>query len=76
MWRLIVSIPDLCPLSYSVDMNMFARFDETPTMTVQVFEGTKRYERTHALTDGRTENVKTVYPPQKHSLRGYNEESF
>ena len=38
-------------------MNMFARFDENPAMTLQDIKETK-------LTDGRTDNVKTVYPPQ------------
>ena len=41
-------------------MNMFARFDENPEMTLQDIKETKRYRR----TDGRTDNVKTVYPPQ------------
>ena len=41
-------------------MNMFARFDENPAMTLQDIEETKRYGR----TDGSTDNVKTVYPPQ------------
>ena len=45
-------------------MNMFARFDENPAMTLQVIEETKRYGRTDARTDGRTDNVKTVYPLQ------------
>ena len=36
---------------------MFARFDENPTMTLQDIKETKRYGR-------RTDNVKTVYPPQ------------
>ena len=45
-------------------MNMFARFDENPAMTLQDIKETKRYGRTHARTDGRTHNVKTVYPPQ------------
>ena len=39
-------------------MNMFARFDENPAMTLRVIKETKRYGR----TDGRTDNVKTVYP--------------
>ena len=39
-------------------MNMFARFDENPAMTLQVIKKTKRYGRTDALTH----NVKTVYP--------------
>ena len=57
-------------------MNMFARFDENPAMTLQVIKETKRYGRTdgrtdgrmhgrtEARTDGRTDNVKTVYPLQ------------
>ena len=45
-------------------MNMFARFDENPAITVQDIKETKRYGRTDARTDGRTDNVKTVYPPQ------------
>ena len=43
-------------------MNMFARFDENPAMTLQVIKETKRYERTDART--RTDNVKTVYSLQ------------
>ena len=49
-------------------MNMFARFDENPAMTLQVIKETKRYGRTDGRTDtrthGRTDNVKTVYPLQ------------
>ena len=49
-------------------MNMFARFDENPAMTLQDIKETKHYGRTHARTDahtgGRTDNMKTVYPPQ------------
>ena len=41
-------------------MNMFARFDENPAMTLRVIKETKRYGRTHTRTD----NMKTVYPPQ------------
>ena len=41
-------------------MNMFARFDENPAMTLRVIKETKRYGRTDAPTD----NVKTVYPLQ------------
>ena len=40
-------------------MNMFARFDENPAMTLRVIKETKRYGRTdgrtHARTDGRTD---------------------
>ena len=45
-------------------MNMFARFDENPAMTLQVIKETKRYGRTDTRTHGRTDNVKTVYPLQ------------
>ena len=49
-------------------MNMFARFNENPAMTLQDIKETKRYGRTdgrtHVRTDGRTDNVKTVYPLQ------------
>ena len=45
-------------------MNMFARFDENPAMTLRVIKETKRYGRTDAWTHGRTDNVKTVYPLQ------------
>ena len=41
-------------------MNMFARFDENPAMNLQDIKATKRYGR----TDGRTDNMKTVYPLQ------------
>ena len=43
-------------------MNMFARFDENPAMTLRVIKETKRYGRTDARTDARRDNVKTVYP--------------
>ena len=45
-------------------MNMFARFNENPAMILQDIKETKRYGRTDARTDGRTDNVKTVYPLQ------------
>ena len=35
-------------------MNMFARSDENPAMTLRVIKETKRYGRTDAHTDGRT----------------------
>ena len=45
-------------------MNMFARFNKNPEMILQDIKKTKRYGRTDARTDGRTDNVKTVYPLQ------------
>ena len=50
-------------------MNMFARFDEIPAMTLQDIKETKRYGR----TDGCTDNVKTVYPTTNKVCGGYNE---
>ena len=44
-------------------MNMFARFDENPAMTLQDIKETKRYGRT---------DVKTVYPPQTKFAGGIN----
>ena len=44
-------------------MNMFARFDENPAMTLQDIKKNKTL-RTDGRTDGCTDNVKTVYPPQ------------
>ena len=45
----------ICP----VDMNVCARFDEIPSITLKDIKKTKRYGRTHRRMD----NVKTVYPP-------------
>ena len=52
-------------------MNMFARFDENPAMTLRVIKETKRYGRTHARTD----NVKTVYPLPTNFAGGINNEN-
>ena len=43
-------------------MNIFAKFDENPAITLQVIKKTKRYGRTDARTDdgrmdGRTDNM-------------------
>ena len=37
-------------------MNMFARFNENPTMPLQDIKETKRYGRTEARMDGQHEN--------------------
>ena len=42
-------------------MNMFARFDEIPAMTLQDI---KKKNIMDGRTDAQTDNVKTVYPPQ------------
>ena len=56
-------------------MNVFAKFDEIPSMTLQDIKETKRYGhtfvRSFVRTDGRTD-VKTVYPPTNTVCGGYN----
>ena len=49
-------------------MNMFARFNENPAMTLQDIKETKRYGRTDARTHART--TRKQYTPYKQSLRG------
>ena len=48
-------------------MNVFAKFDEILSMTLQDIKETKRhghtFVRSFGRTNGRTDNVKTVYPP-------------
>ena len=44
-------------------MNGFANFDEIPSMILEVIKKTKRYGHTVSRTVGRSDNVKTVYPP-------------
>ena len=62
-------------------MNMFARFDENPAMTIQDIKETKRYGRTDTQTDARTDGQRENSIPttnkvcegyNKQSLRGYN----
>ena len=48
-------------------MNVFAKFDENPLMILQDIKEPKRYGHTH----GRTDNVKTVYPPTNTVCGGY-----
>ena len=50
-------------------MNMFARFDENPAMTLRVIKETKRYGRTDARTHGQRENS---IPPTNKVCGGYN----
>ena len=47
-----------------VYINMFAKFDEIPAMTLQDIKESKRYRPTDAWTHTWTDNVKTVYPLQ------------
>ena len=53
----------ICP----VDMNVYARFDEIPSITLKDIKKTKRYVRTDRRMDGQRENS---IPAHKHSLRG------
>ena len=50
-------------------MNVFAKFDEIPSMILQDIKETKRYGH----TVGRSDNVKTVYPPTNTVCGGYNQ---
>ena len=50
-------------------MNMFARFDENPAMTLRVIKETKRYRRTDGRTHGQRENS---IPPTNKVCGGYN----
>ena len=49
-------------------MNMFARFDEYPAVTLQDVKETKRYGRIDRRTDGQRENSK---PTTNKVCRGY-----
>ena len=56
-------------------MNVFAKFGEIPSWTLQDIKETKRFGHTFVpsdgRTDGRTDNVKTVYPPTNIVCGGY-----
>ena len=52
-------------------MNMFARFDENPATTLQDIKKNKTL-RMDGRMHGRTDNVKTVYPPQTKFAGGIN----
>ena len=53
-------------------MNVFAKFDEIPSMILQDIKETKRYGHTVGRSFGRTDNVKTVYPPTNIVCGGLN----
>ena len=58
-------------------MNMFARFDENPAMTLRVIKETKRYGRTDARTHGRTDGQReNSIPPTNKVCGGYNKCEF
>ena len=53
-------------------MNMFARFNENPAMTLQDIKETKRYGRTDARTDARTDGQReNSIPPTNKVCGGY-----
>ena len=58
-------------------MNVFAKFDKIPSMILEVIKETKRYGHTFGRTVvrsfGRSDNVKTVYPPTNTVCGGYNQ---
>ena len=53
-------------------MKVFAKFDEIPSMILEVIKETKRYGHTFGRTVVRSDNVKTVYPPTNTVCGGYN----
>ena len=56
-------------------MKVFAKFDEIPSMILEVIKETKHYKHTVGRSDGRTvwwmDIVKTVYPPTNTGGGGY-----
>ena len=53
-------------------MNVFAKFDEIPSVILQDIKETKRYGHTFVRSLGRMNNVKTVYTPTNTVCDGYN----
>ena len=57
-------------------MNVFAKFDEFPSKTLQDIKETKLHGDTFLRSIVRTDNVKTVYPPTNTVCGGYNLVTF
>ena len=61
-------------------MNVLAKFDEIPSMILQDIKVTKRhghtFGRSFVRSDGRRDNVKTVYPPTNTVCGGINMEEY
>ena len=58
-------------------MNMFARFDENPAMTIQDIKDTKRYGQTDTRTDARTHGQRENSIPNTNKVcGGYNNSNF
>ena len=56
-------------------MNVFAKFDEIPSMILQDIWETKRFGHTVGRSVGLSDNVKTVYPPTNTVCGGYNNQN-
>ena len=55
---------------------MFARFDENPAMTLRVIKETKRFGRTDARTNARTDGQReNTIPPTNKVCGGYNNDN-
>ena len=59
----------ICP----VDMNVHARLDEIHSITLKIL---RKQNVTDGRMHGRTDNVKTVYPPTNTVCEGYNDLIF
>ena len=57
-------------------MKVFAKFDEILSMTLQDIKETKPYRHIFVRSDGRMDNVKTVYPPTNTVCGGYKKVRF
>ena len=53
-------------------MNVFAKFDEIPSMILEVIKETKCFGHTVGRSVGLSDNVKTVNPPTNTVCGGYN----
>ena len=58
-------------------MNMFARFDENPAVTLRVIKETKRYGWTDARMDARTDGQRENSIPTTNKVcGGYNKDCY
>ena len=53
-------------------ISKFAKFDEIPSIILEVIKETKRFGHTVGRSVGLSDNVKTVYPPTNTVCGGYN----
>ena len=57
-------------------MNVFAKFNEIPSMILQDIMETKRSDVTDTWSVGRSDNVKTEYPPTDTVCGGYKKHFY